>query len=46
MQPITQAKLDPKLNDTRHLRAAQSLDRVIGCFGLVSLSPRFKTSCT
>ena len=33
MQPITQANLDPKLNDIRHLRAEQSLDGVIDCFG-------------
>jgi hypothetical protein len=40
MQPITQASLDPKLNDIRHLRADQSLDGVIGCFGLSSGWPR------
>ena len=33
MQPITQANLDPKLNDIRHLRGEQSLDGVIDCFG-------------
>ena len=37
MQPITQASLDPKLNDIRDLRAEQSLDGVIGCFGLCIL---------
>ena len=44
MQPITQASLDPKLNDIRHLRAEQSLDGVIDCFGLVSTHPLFRTS--
>ena len=33
MQPITQASLDPKLNDIGKLRAEQRLDGVIGCFG-------------
>ena len=33
MQPITQASLDPKLNDIGRLRAEQSLDGVIDCFG-------------
>jgi hypothetical protein len=33
MQPTTQANLNPKLNDIRHLRADQSLDGVIDCFG-------------
>ena len=40
MQPITQASLDPKLNDIRHLRADQEFCGVIGCFGLVSGWPR------
>ena len=31
MEPITQANLDPKLNDIRHMRAEQSLDGVIRC---------------
>ena len=44
MQPITQASLDPKLNDIRHLRADQEFCGVIGCFGLTSPSPHFKTS--
>ena len=34
MQLITQAGLDPKLNDIRHLRADQEFWEVIGCFGL------------
>ena len=29
MQPITQVSLDPKLNDIRHLRADQSMDRAV-----------------
>ncbi len=33
MQPITQASLDPKLNDIGKLRAEQRLDGVIDCFG-------------
>ena len=33
MQPITQASLDPKVNDIRHLRAEQTLDGLIDCFG-------------
>jgi hypothetical protein len=32
MQPVTQASLDPKLNDIRLLRADQSFDGVMGCF--------------
>ena len=40
MQPITQARLDTKCDDIRHLRAEQSLDGVIGCFGLISGWPR------
>ena len=40
MQPITQASLDPKLNDIKHLRAEQEFNGVIGCFGLVSGWPR------
>lgn len=36
MQPITQASLDPKLNDIRHLRAEQEFCGVIGCFGLIT----------
>jgi hypothetical protein len=38
MQPITQASLDPKLNDIRHLRADQEFCGVIGCFGLSILN--------
>ncbi len=33
MQPITQPSLDPNLNDIRHLRAEQTLDGLIDCFG-------------
>ena len=40
MQPITQASLDPKLNDIRHLRAEQEFCEVIGCFGFISGWPR------
>jgi hypothetical protein len=40
MQPITQASLDPKFNDIRHLLAEQSTDGVIGCFGLSILYRR------
>ena len=38
MQPITQASLDPKMNDIRQLRADQEFCRVIGCFGLICLT--------
>jgi hypothetical protein len=34
MQPITQASLDPKLNDISHLLADQSIDGVLSCFDL------------
>ena len=44
MQPITQATLDPMLDDIRHLRAEQRFDEAIGRFGLFSPPPRFKTS--
>ena len=33
MQPITQASLDPRLNDIRHLRADQEFCGVIGFLG-------------
>jgi hypothetical protein len=46
MQPITQASLDPKLNNIRHLRAEQEFCGVIGCFGLVSPHPHLRTSLT
>jgi len=36
MQPISQASLDPKMNDIRHLRAEQEFCGVIGCFGLIT----------
>jgi hypothetical protein len=41
MQPITQASLDPKLNDIIHLRAEQEFCEVIGCFGFISGWPRW-----
>ncbi len=44
MQPITQASLDPKLNDIRHLRAAQSLEGVLDCPVLSPTHPLFRTS--
>jgi len=40
MQPITQASLDALVDDTKHLRANQLLDGVIGCFGLSILYRR------
>jgi hypothetical protein len=36
MHPITQASLDPKLNDISHLRADQGFYGVIGCLGLIT----------
>ena len=44
MQPITQASLDPKLNDIRHLRAAQSLEGVLDCPVLSPTPPLCPTS--
>jgi hypothetical protein len=38
MQPITQASLDPKLNNIRHLLAEQLIDEAIGYFGLEILN--------
>ena len=40
----TAFSLDPKLNDIRHLRADQEFCGVIGCFGLLSTHPLFRTS--
>jgi hypothetical protein len=38
MQPTTHASRDPKLNDTGHLRADQSMDGAICCFDLAILN--------
>jgi hypothetical protein len=41
MQPTTQASLDPKLNDIRHVQAEQEFCGAMGCFGLSTLkTPR------